>query len=417
MMLMSNTELSIWAAMLGALLTFFGAALADAVRNPTTAAWRALGFILLTGGTAVVMSGWVEQVAGIQNKALLLPAKVSLGPLSGALSLLYLGIWFGKLAQDTFLDRLIHWGSLAQCLLALILLIGITLYPMQGINFLKLAFAVNLISVAMALMASVRGMTLGDRLAAAMVVACVCLGVMVVGLYSKGLGLASSNVLWALTAICTVTYFLITTVLTIQRNRQRRLIVKMSEGIAKNDEITGLPVGGTLLSKVDDALWRSVRMECECAVVAIWIDNLYAYNDQIDSSVEHEIRHVLAARIRRAIGFRHVLGLQQSRCFIAGISTIKNRQRVMTKSSDMAMILQRAMQVGVMLGQARHFEPKIGIGLVFVGLGHMTDPLSAMDQAQALAKKALRDASNVLSEEAIPASQITSRKTAPDALP
>ncbi len=411
---MSNAELSIWAAMLGALLTFLGAALADAVRNPTTAAWRALCFILLTGGAAVVMSGWVEYVADIQNQALLLPAKVSLGPLSGALALLYLGIWFGKLAQDTFLDRLIHWGSMAQCLTAMALLLGVSLYPMHGIAFLKIAFGVNLLSVLMALMAAARGVTIGDRLAMPMVIACSCLGVMVIGLYSKGLGLASSNVLWALTALCATTYFLITTVLTIQRNRQRRLIVKMSEGIAKTDEITGLPVGGTLLSKIDDALWRSVRMQCECAVMAVWIDNLFVYNDAIDSSIEHEIRHVLAARIRRAMGFRHTLGLQQSRCFIAGISAIRHRKRVGDKVIDLALNLQSVMQVGVMLGQARVYEPKIGIGLVFVGLGHMTDPLSAMDQAQVLAKKALREPSRVLSEEAQPTSFVASQKTAPE---
>jgi GGDEF domain-containing protein len=99
----------------------------------------------------------------------------------------------------------------------------------------------------------------------------------------------------------------------IMRNRQRRLIVRMSEGIAKTDEITGLPVGGTLLSKIDDALWRSVRIDAECAVMAVWIENLYLYNDVLDTSIEHEIRHVLAAKIRRAIGFRPVLGLQQSR--------------------------------------------------------------------------------------------------------
>jgi GGDEF domain-containing protein len=212
-----------------------------------------------------------------------------------------------------------------------------------------------------------------------------------------------------LTAICTSAYFLITTVLTIQRNRQRRLIVKMSEGIAKTDEITGLPVGGTLLSKIDDAIWRSVRIECECAVMAVWIDNLYMYNEEVDSSVEHEIRHILAARIRRAIGFRHALGLQQSRCFVAGISAVKHRQRLIDKAAGLAVHLQRAMQVGVMLGQTQIYEPKIGIGLVFVGLGHMTDPLSAMDQAQTLAKKAGRSDSRVMFEEASPIADVTSR--------
>ena len=57
---MSNTELSIWSALLGALLTFFGAALADAVRNPTLAAWRALGFIVLTGSSCMTSKTFVQ---------------------------------------------------------------------------------------------------------------------------------------------------------------------------------------------------------------------------------------------------------------------------------------------------------------------------------------------------------------------
>lgn len=410
---MSDVELSIWAAMLGALLTFFGAALADALRNPTLAAWRAIGFIALTGSSAVIMSGWVEHVAQIQDEQWLIPAKVALGPLSGALALLYLGIWFGKLAQDPWLDRLIHWGSAAQCLIAIVLLVGVISSPSRGVFFLKAAFVVNVVSVVMALLAAARGVALGDRLASAMLAACVCLGVMVIGLYAKGLGWGFSNVLWGLTAICTVVYFLVTTVLTIQRNRQLRLIKCMSDGVAKADDITGLPVGGTLLSKIDDTLWRSVRIDCECAVMAIWIDNLYRFNDELDGSIEHEIRHILAARIRRAIGFRHVLGLQQSRCFIAGISAISQRQRIQTKTTELIKALQRPMQVGVMLGQTQVYEPKIGVGIVFVGVGHMTDPLSAMDHAQSLAKDALREQSHLHTQEALATSYIASHRSAP----
>jgi GGDEF domain-containing protein len=408
---MSNVELSIWAAMLGALLTFFGAALADALRNPTIAAWRALSYIALTGTSAMIMSGWVEHIAPILQPEWLLPAKITLGPLSGALALFYLGIWFGNLAQDAWLDRLIHWGSTVQCFAAALLLLAVVVWPQYGRVLFVFAFAINIATVIMAIAATARGIALGDRLALPMLVACACLAIMVTGLYTKGLGLASSNLLWAFTAVCAVIYFLVTTVLTIMRNRQLRLIRRMSEGIAKTDEITGLPVGGTLLSKVDDAIWRSVRIETECAVLAVWVDNLFVYNDELDSSIEHEIRHVLAARIHRAIGFRHTLGLQQSRCFIAGVSAISHRQRVTEKTASMIVNLQRTIQVGVLLGQSQNFAPKLGIGLVFVGMGHMTDPLSAMDQAQALAKKALREPTRMLCEEAHPTSYVPSHKS------
>jgi GGDEF domain-containing protein len=410
---MSHIELSIWAAMLGALLTFLGAAVADAIRSPSIAAWRAIGFIVLTGTSAMIMSGWVEHVAALQHSAWLMPAKVTLGPLSGALALLYLGIWFGKLAQDPWLERLISWGSFAQCLAAAALLLTVVIWPAQAHTWLQVAFLVNVGSVVLALSATARGVALGDALAMPMVVACASLGLMVVGLYAKGLAWASSNLLWGLTAFAAAAYFSITTVLTISRNRQRRLIVRMSEGIAKTDEITGLPVGGTLLSKIDDAVWRSVRIDAECAVMAVWIDNLFDYNDVLDASIEHEIRHVLAAKIGRAIGFRHTLGLQQSRCFIAGISVVKDRRRVVSKAVELVANLRKPMQVGVMSGQAQTYEPKLGIGVVFVGAGHMTDPLSAMDHALALAKRALREPERVLSEEANPTSALSSRKPVP----
>jgi GGDEF domain-containing protein len=265
---------------------------------------------------------------------------------------------------------------------------------------LRLAFAVNVLSAALALSAAARGVALGDQLAAPMLAACVCLGVMVVGLYAKGLGWASSNLLWALTALCASAYLLIAVVLTIMRNRQRRVLLQMSRGIAKNDDVTGLPQGGTLLAKVDDALWRSIRFERECAVVAIWMENLYAFNDMLDVSVEHEIRYILTAKIRRSIGFRHVLGLGQARCFIAAMSAIHRRERVIHQYTALAAELQKPMQVGAMLGQAQTHVPKVGIGMVFVGLGHLSDPLHAMDQALALAKTAGRSALHVAFEEA-----------------
>lgn len=287
------------------------------------------------------------------------------------------------------------------------------LWPQQAQLLLILAFMVNIASVIMALAAAARGVALGDRLAMAMVAACVCLGVMVLGLYAKALGWAESNLLWILTATCTAAFFLVTTVLTIQRNRQRRLILRLSEGIAKADEITGLPVGGTLLSKISDALWRSLRIECECAVMAVWVDNLYVYNDELDSSIEHEIRRVLAARIGRAIGFRHTLGLQQGRCFVAGISSVSHREPVRDKIAKLTLNLLRPIQVGVMLGHSERYDPEIGVGVIFVGLGHMTDALNAMDQAQSLAKKALRTPSRLLVEEAQPLTEASTRSPAP----
>ncbi len=407
---MSDIELTIWAAMMGALTTLLGAALADAYRAGGLAAWRGVGFIAITGVSSMILSGLPEHLAGITDASVLMPAKVAMGPLTGALTVLYLGIWYGAVVQDRFLENLIQWGSLIQCLAALGLLLTALLYPESGRQILKIAFALNLLSVCIGVVCSVRGVQLGDALARYMVLACMFLCAMVVGLYSKSLGFFSSPWVWALTASLTVTYLLITTVLTLQRNRQLRLISKIASGVAKTDEITGLPVGGTLLSKIDDALWRSMRMERECVVMAIWIDNLYVFNNELDASIEHEIRHVLAARIRRAIGFRHTLGLQQARCFVAAISAVNDRERLIAKMRALVPHLQRTLQVGILLGKAQAYTPNISIGLVFVGLGHMADTLHAIDQAQSLAKQAMREDAKLISQEAHPTSYGVSSK-------
>jgi GGDEF domain-containing protein len=398
--------------MLGALLTFLGSAAVEALRNPTLAAWRAVGFIALMGSAAMLMCGWFEYVVAIADPVLLLPAKVTLGPLSGALALYYLGIWFGKIAQDPWLDRVISWGSVAQCLAALALLVSALVWPDSGHALLWSAFGVNLLSVLLALLAATRGVTLGDQLARGMVVACICLAVMVSGLYAKGVGLQLSPWMWALTAVCTSAYFLITTVLSIQRNRQLNLIKRMSEGIAQKDEITGLPVGGLLLSKMDDALWRSGRLNRECAVLAVWVDNLYVFNDELDRSIEHEIQHVLTARIHRAVGFRHTLGLLQARCFVSAVSAVSERTVLTERIRTLAYKLQQPLQVGVLLGKTQIFEPQIAIGLVWVDARQLVDPLVAMDQAQSLAQKALRTPQRVLFEDAKSAAELASQRSA-----
>ena len=83
----------------------------------------------------------------------------------------------------------------------------------------------------------------------------------------------------------------------------------------------------------------------------------------------------------------------------------------MDKISTLAQNLQRPLQVGVMLGEARVFEPKIAIGLVWVGLGHLTDPLTAMDQAQSLAQSALRNPQRVLFQDASASAYVASHRS------
>jgi hypothetical protein len=60
-------EVVIWSAMMGALLLLASVSAVDVVRLGNVAAWRGLGFVLLTGASSVVMSGLPEYLLDITD--------------------------------------------------------------------------------------------------------------------------------------------------------------------------------------------------------------------------------------------------------------------------------------------------------------------------------------------------------------
>jgi GGDEF domain-containing protein len=385
---MSSIEVSIWAAMLGAVLVFLAASVSEAAQHNNLAAWRGLVLVVLTGGSSVLMSGLPEHLAGWSEQPQLSLVKITLTPLSGGLALFYLGHWLGRASDGDESMRIAVWGSVLMCSVAWVLLIWVWFSPQHAALGLQISALTSVGGALMAVAITVRAMLRGDRLAITMVWACVCLTLMVALLYAKGLALSSSNWLWALAACMTAGFFMLSTTASIQRNRQQRYLAKMAAGISQSDEVTGLPVGAHLLSKIDDAIWRSSRASKDSAIIAIWVDNLYELSESLDHSVEQEIRHILTARIRRVLGFQHVLGLQENRCFVIAVSRLSSQLRVMNSSKKLYASLILPMRVGVLLGQAHEFTPSIGIGLIFVNLHSEKRSLDVIDQAQQLARVA-----------------------------
>jgi GGDEF domain-containing protein len=396
----NTVEIVIWSAMLGALLLIVCAALADVLRAGSIPAWRGLAFVLLTSGSAVLMTGLPEFLLGITDERLLLPLKVSMGPLSGALALTYLGIWVGGLLDDRLLKMVVVGGAFGLLAAAAVLAISAINMPQFPPSLLLgWSAAVNYVSVVMAGVVAVRGLVLGDSLAAWMVAACLCLAVMVAGLYVKGLQLGGGMWLWVLTAIATVGYFLIVMGLTLLRNRSLKRLRKLALGDYSTDEITGLNMGSVLVGKVDDAMWRSMRVGRGTAVIALWIDNLYALSDTAGIQIESEIRSRLTAKVRRAVGFRHVTGLMQARCYMVAISAVQDRARVLDVAQRILIQLQRPIIVGELIGTVHTYIPLVGIGIVHVPKHLHSTPLPVMDLAQTLAMRASEGAGSIIEQE------------------
>ncbi len=369
-------QLVIWAGMAGVLLILVLVASADLAVQRNLASLRGFLFIGLTGSAAVIMSGLPAVLwPGVAEDAWLL-LKVSLGPLSGALALSYLGIWLDGAHEDTSTRRTVTAGSFGLVAAA----VGLALATVVSDSFsqkslIGTAAVVNMGSAFLALSVAVRGARLGDRLARYMAYSCVSLSVMVLGLYAHGLGFEPLGLVGqAITALTTVGYFLVVIVLTILRTREQRRLRHMARGMVAREVDIPMAQGAALIPRVEDAIWRSQRMQQRCVVAAVSVRNLYEHGELVSNGSETQILSVLAARIRRLVGFRNVVGLYHPRCFVLAVSSGQDPKRGELKMNELLESLREPVPLNVN-GVALRFMPTVGMGVVPID-----DPsISALD--------------------------------------
>lgn len=390
----ATIEVSIWSAMTGIVLLLVLAAATELALQRSLSAARGLAFIVLTGGAAVLLCGLPEMLLPGTHDALFL-LELAIGPLAGALALSYLGIWSGAAHDEALIHRIVSFGPLASIiatvgLVALSILDGgASLGSGHQYRFMALASGTTACAVLMAGTVALRAVTLGDPLARWMATACICLATMVAGLYAKALQLPGYGLLaWALTAACTVAYLLIVIVLTIWRNRELRKLARQAKGADTDQRNTVLPRGAALVRLVDDALWRSARVGRECLVAAVTVSNLYESELEGTSSVgaEEKIIEVMAARIRRIVGFRNVVGLYHARCFILVLSAVQDPKRQHLVAARLLKSLRLPLLLGT-TGTQYHFAPTIGMGILRID-DASSNPLDAMNKAEQMALEA-----------------------------
>lgn len=378
--------------MLGGLLTLATMAIADVVMSGTRSAWRGLAYMLLTGTSCVMLSGLPEIVfPDLSDKALLV-FKASLGPLSGALTLTYLGQWLGVAAEDRLVNRTIIGGAVMLIASAVFMSLVLLLHSTwDRSNIMTIATWINCSSVLMALIASARAAHLGDRLARWMALACLLQAISVSGLYAHNLSMHAALYespaglwVWGLTAASTVGFFLVVVALGISRNRQNQRLERLA-GLSRGlDPATGLPRGSVLLSKVDDAFWRSARLNTDCTVICVYLRNLYELSETAGHSVDQQILVSMTARIRRTVGFRCVVGLYHPRCFVVVISAVKQPRLVTVLVSRLRYLLAKPLSVIGQSDGSFTFTPDIAYGLVTVDPAG-ADAARILDQAEQLA--------------------------------
>jgi GGDEF domain-containing protein len=208
---------------------------------------------------------------------------------------------------------------------------------------------------------------------------------MVAGLYARGLHVSGLGpTVWAATAVCTVGFFMLGTYLGLRRDRVNRHLERLANLAQGADPATGLPKGSVLLSKLDDAIWRSARMNQECTVICLRLQNLYELAEVVGHHADKQILSAMSARIRRAIGFRHMLGLYHPQCFVVVMSTYSNTRLVEKALQRLRYLIAKPLQV-VGSDDATHtFLPRLGMGSVLITPANC-DPATVLDQAERLA--------------------------------
>jgi GGDEF domain-containing protein len=388
-MLMQTTEIVIWAAMGGAWLMLTTVAAIDAARTMSLPAWRGVSFLVLIGVSAMLLTGLPEHLLGVADERAMLPAKMVLGPVTGAVALNYLSIWLGLTTDDKGMGRVLFATSLLAALAGIALLaVHVTVSPWSVYQGLALSLLFTLLPLVVAALVSVRIALLGDNLAWGMVTACLCMVVMVAGLYAKGLHQQLGDIVWALIAVATVTNFVLITALTILRNLAQKRLQRIARDNTAYDLVTGLPIGSVLLSKVEDAIWRGARVGNDSAVMAIWVDNLYALHDRASPEIEQELRTRITAIVRQCVGFRNVVGLMQARCYMVAFSSVQDKLLLLRIAQRVLSVAHKPMRLGVLIGNAYVHVPQVSVGIMHVPRTEHDQSLVVMDAAQRLAQQA-----------------------------
>lgn len=383
---MPLSELVIWSAMLGGLLTILAMAAIDGLQQRTPGALRNLLFVLVTGTSCVVMTGLPELLLPALPARLMMVLKAGLGPMAGALALYFLGNWLGGIREDIWVHRLTVWGGGALLGLAMLLALAASQLPADRFGDLLWGVAaVNMVPVALAVVAVVRSAALGDPLARWMSLAIACLVVMVAGLYAKGLDLA-----WVgtgtqlLTALASVAFFLVATVLVLLRNRQVRLLKRLMRLEMGAEPATGLPTGGALLTQMEHSFWRTARLHGRCSVICLYLANLYETTASDAQPVDGQILVALAARIRRAAGFRCLVGLYHPRCFVVVMDSERSQKPIADTVASLRALVELPLAVTGEWQVQRSFVPQIGVGVLTID-PRRADPLKVLNQVEHMA--------------------------------
>ena len=117
------------------------------------------------------------------------------------------------------------------------------------------------------------------------------------------------------------------------------------------------------------------------ADLAAFHRNLYELADAPGQGAEHQILTTLAARVRRAAGFRCVVGLYHPRCFVVVLAADKLNQATLQALTRLRSTVAMPMSVMDTRQAYKTFKPELGMGVVTLEPEGST-PMEVINQAE-----------------------------------
>lgn len=384
-------EALIWAAAGGGVITLCLVVGLDFARHRSKASLQLMVYMLVFGACALLMGGLPGPLwPGWEGRSLHI-AQALAGPFAATLAIALLRVWVGAGNRDRMTYSALTFGVVVMTAgLAALLILAIrwTEQEMQG--FFHAAALLSAGAIVLGTLASSRAAVLGDRLAWRMVLGCVLAALVTGALNAKLLGMGLCGwPLRLLTAGGVLLYLIVIAWTVMQRGAQYRRL-KMRPGTATEmDALTHLPVGASLLARIDEGLRRSARFQRDCAVVAVSIDNL----GELGSHGGHELRNgaalTLASRIRAKVGPRDVVGMYHPGCFIVVVAAMQSPANVRKLGLRLAASLREPMALTGMTFETCVFKPDVGVGVIRMAAGKGDSSL-ALGEAETVAKYARR---------------------------
>jgi GGDEF domain-containing protein len=386
---MSPAENTLWSLMAGGLWVTSLIALGDTLTTRSVAAVRTTIFISAITIICFLLTGLPESLFPEIPTRLLAMLNTTLGPLSCSFGLRYLSVWIGGAREDPWTDGLSRFGSAVIFLAACALVVLASVAPAQDFAELQYAAAFcELITVAVVFTVSIRATRLGDPLARWLTMACPLLVVTIVVLNLREINAPMSLPVQAFGALSTVAFLLAVSQLAIIRNRRNRQLKRSTRVDVEIDPVTGLPTGPKLIAAVEHAFWRAQRLHGQCLAICVHVSNLYELGDPQGHTTNNQILAAASARIRRASGFRCVVGVYHPRCFIILFSQEKRLRAEVGALERIRHFMNQPLEVRNSRNQRLLFRPVVGISSLTL------DPAqtSAIDALNELEHRAMAEA-------------------------